>query len=130
MPDNVAPIDAQTALDLLEAAVTLTGEDHCYERFTTTPYCRYTAGDNPSCLVGVALAIHGVPLDTLRDWDANANLSEDGIMGIVQTGHAPFIDDHAADVFQVAQNAQDDGDTWGDALNAARHTLQQIAGGE
>lgn len=127
-------INAQTALELLDAAVELTGPEHLYELPENAMGCRYVHGENPGCIIGVALSIHGVPLDVMRRWDAEADTGV-GITTIRQKGFAPFLTERAAAVFRAAQVRQDSAafhsasdeaivaGRWGAARDAARSQI-------
>jgi hypothetical protein len=118
----IATVDAQTAYDLLAAAVELAGPDHVYESLDGAG-CRYVHVDQPGCIVGVALAIHGVPLDVMDEWQSTIDFVD-----------AEFVTGNAANVFAAAQRVQDRsviapldaGATWGKALDAARTELDRI----
>nr|QOL00359.1 hypothetical protein [uncultured organism] len=122
-------ITTQTAVELLEAAVELAGADRMYEVQPGAAACKYVHGDNPGCIVGVALSIHGVPLDVLQSWDDDYQQGL-GIGSLFHHGRAPFLTKRAADVLRAAQKIQDmaiwstdtgGADlTWGAALIAAR----------
>lgn len=121
MTDTIAPIDAQTAYDLLAAAVQLAGEDHVVRA------CQYVDDDalNPCCIVGTALAIHGVPL---ADMVYNNHESFDSFA----TG-LDYVNDEAVDIFVTAQTVQDGRGhegrldrTWGAALAAAKAELDDL----
>lgn len=128
----IAPIDAQTAYDLLAAAVAERGANYLY----TSPGeqvgnlgCKYIYNGKPSCIIGAALAAHGVPLDVMRPWDAGNGYT---ISSAARLFRADFITPGARAVFASAQAVQDRaalrGDrsaTWGAALARAARTLAE-----
>lgn len=129
---TIATIDGQTAVDLLAAAVELAGADHVYKARSGVCYYLNAEGNCPDCIVGVALAIHGVPLDVMAPWD-DLSLAG-GIESIARNSLAPFIEPDAVEVFAAAQKVQDGAGyngatppTWGDALSAARNKLAEFA---
>lgn len=125
---------AQEAYDLLEKQVK-GREDYVYEKPLVTyeydegPYeaettdCAYsTPGGDPSCLVGHVL------WDVMDDeqWaEVRSSEYDDGVefiggIGISHLEPAECLFDGAAiAVLQVAQNMQDRGTRWGEALDAA-----------
>lgn len=115
MPDLITK---SKALELLEAAVAERGADYVYERDGTRqsgPGCTYVRGGQPSCLIGLAMAKAGVPIEQLAEWDTRDNSAACFVL----------VDDElatktAVDVMATAQSLQDIGETWGEALQAAR----------
>lgn len=141
----VIRIDGQRAVDLLRMAVETKGEDYQYEQPDGTG-CFYTLPGNtaPSCIVGHALAYAGVPLDVLHAIDFGGVIREDpdfpgeeyeesGSLGDTTANNEDVIawlerngavlDREAIDVFHKAQQWQDDGIAWGEAVAAAQRQL-------
>lgn len=119
-------ITATRAIELLEGAVRLRGEDYVYKP-TPAGRCLYVHQRNgaiePGCLIGLALSLAGVPLESLTEWD---------------DWHSPTADvmspafgasEEAADIFNVAQSVQDTFGSWGEALAAARRKLSELRDG-
>lgn len=128
-PADLAAIDGPKALELLRVAVATRGAHYIYE--SPTQRCMYEEAGVPSCIVGVALSLHGVPIDLLVEWDTYAGGTES-----IETykGKYDWLTDAAVDVFQSAQSVQDRATwvaqdiayeqcTWGNALAAAEQAL-------
>jgi hypothetical protein len=118
--NELEPIDALRAVELLEKAVAERGEEWVYQRVHDPLYdfcgdgvCLYVNEGQPSCLVGMALVLHGVPVQRLEE------INRVGA-GALHDHFAEVVAASAAEVFREAQTAQDSGATWGDALSAAR----------
>lgn len=124
---DVAPVDGAAALALLEAAVETRGADYVYDY---DDGCVYVRDGQPSCLIGTALALHGVPIGVLSGWDTAAAVDDSKIFSIVDAGLAPFIDGDALRAFRAAQKTQDGGKPWATALKAARVALSQTGDSE
>lgn len=80
-------------------------------------YCRYQAGGEGCCLVGVALANLGVPIERLAEYDADHETSIDGV--VMQFADDFEIDDE--DAYRLVCNAQyrqDDDTVWGECVPA------------
>lgn len=114
LPTMLETIDEQRALDLLAKAVTERGEDYVYERVNRDALhagqCLYGEHGQPSCMVGMALYLHGLPgraLDHLAG--AAADLYHD----------LDFLTPEASQVFERAQQHQDNGKSWGEAYEVA-----------
>lgn len=82
---------------------------------STTLYCLYFDHDgNPSCLIGQALAKCGLTKEDVTEGaSAFKVLAEKGI------------DDVVAAAAEIAQDKQDNGETWGSALEAFNETLKE-----
>lgn len=113
------------ALELLEAAVAERGADYVYPRTFdgTGPSCVYVRGGKPACLVGLAMTKAGVPIEQLAGWDtrfesdAHSVLVDDGLAAV-----------DVAEMLAAAQSVQDDGGTWGEALDAAKDFAERSQG--
>lgn len=113
-------IDGRRALELLVDVVDQYGEDTVYERVTVKgrPVCLYVHDSRPSCLVGHALVKAGGDTELLEGLNC-------GVAAISLDDHLPAVDWRAALVFQAAQHVQDDGGTWGEALEAAKKAYRK-----
>jgi hypothetical protein len=144
-------ITAETALELLRKARNEKGSDYKYEAIERDSggTCVYTTPDNePSCIVGHALAYAGVPLSVLHaidyggatvtiknDYDEYERTYELG-MDDTPISDAEVLDwlerngyelsSGAVDLFRIAQAAQDAGNTWGEAVHRAQNVANAI----
>lgn len=121
-------IDAARAVELLEKAVAERGEQYVYAKVFdasapewSVPHgyvCVYVdpADGQPSCMVGLALSLAGVTTEELLNVNDTSAASLPGERLSVEVSPA------AATVFENAQQMQDMGATWGNALAAARRT--------
>lgn len=118
-------VDARRALELLIDVVDKYGEETLYEKVPLDhghPGCRYEYNGAPSCLVGHALVMTGAPLEVLRELDA-IGAPADRIYTYVKNVHPD-----AGRVFQAAQDVQDRGGSWGEALDEARNKYESMKG--
>lgn len=118
-------INARRALELLTDVVE-GNEDFRYEHVIDPDNgsnCVYQVNGEPSCLVGHALVRAGVPMSFLVRMDEEVAAAE--VMDA-------YLDDSvtpgALKVFGAAQIRQDGGQTWGEALEYARNTYEQLQG--
>ena len=115
-------IDGRRALELLIDVVDQYGPETVYEKVPLPDGdgngCVYVYLGEPSCLVGHALVRAGAPISGLNISSPAALLDS----------HFPSIGSAAARVFQAAQDKQDTGETWGDALDAAREEYERLTG--
>ena len=121
-------IDARRALEMLIDVVDQYGEDTVYEKVPLTQGnqvievggtgCRYQYQRQPSCIVGHVLHRAGVPMDVLENLDMSGSPAG-SIYGTVK-------DPDARTVLDAAQIKQDAGETWGDALRAAKEQYERI----
>lgn len=118
-------IDRDKALDLLKQAVAQRGEDFTYEMPEPDEgTCLYwhEAEAGPGCIVGLALSIAGVPNDVLAAFDRNEPGDEGGssIYSLANRGNLSEngieVTPSALAVFGCTQRAQDQGATWGTAV--------------
>ena len=134
---NEILIDRDKALELLRAKIA--GNEEYVDPFGTTgSSCQYTPDpemysgvdknytavyiDYPGCLIGQICHDLGATLDQLRTMDTLGTVPV-----VVEEGEFPFsITNSAAEVFFVAQKAQDQGKPWGDALRDAETEYARI----
>jgi len=114
---SLPPIDRDTALRLLEKQVRLAGFDHVYEAHDNV--CQYVDGGQPDCLIARALHDYGVPVAVMAEWDT----PNQEIRQAWQVFNPGFLTLAAVKVFEVAQNKQDAGQSWGRAVIAARNAM-------
>lgn len=117
-------IDARRALELLIDVVDQYGEDVVYQKVPLDRNngvgCRYEYEGNPSCLVGHVLVKAGADLSVLKGLDV-IGAPADKIYTLVGG-----VDPAASRVLQAAQDIQDRGDSWGEALDEARAKYELI----
>jgi hypothetical protein len=110
--------------DLIEGAVALKGEDYVYPRRETSEDeigwggCDYIRDGQPSCIVGHVLVAAGV--------DPTALSLEEGQSAWTVT--ARLLPEWGTDIQRAldsAQSAQDQGMTWGEALEAFKEELNK-----
>lgn len=121
-------MDIDWALDRLRRVVK-GREDYVYERIGSVGgvggMCAYFTPDGkPSCIVGHALAIEGLTLDEVGGENtASVETLDEHLQA---TGRWWGLTPGAVEVLAVAQQSQDTGETWGEALRcaeeAARHS--------
>lgn len=75
--------------------------------------CRYVHGDEPGCLIGTVLYRHGIPLADLHLHEGSS----------VHSLPSVWLDVDANELLQAAQNLQDRGTTWAEALAAAEDVV-------
>jgi len=119
---SLPPIDRDTALRLLEKQVEEAGPDYVYTEPEDTQTCQYLVDDQPSCLIGRALADYGVPLGTLAGWDTPTRV----IRKVFDELAPDFLTEDAVVIFSAAQSIQYTGDTWGLALQDAHDAARAI----
>ena len=121
----VALIDIGTALDLLAAVVRQRGPEFVHRpvpvehpRYLT---CRYATDGAADCIVGQALALAGVSIETLEA------MRDDGIEDLYLLGRFPTgLTLGALAVLRTAQHSQDRGCRWGEVLAHATATALKI----
>lgn len=123
-------IDERRALELLIDVVDAYGEGTVYEKVRLTVNdeivddygigCRYQYKQQPSCLVGHVIHRAGVPMSTLEAMDVN------GVAANELTSYPTGVTVNGASVLNAAQIAQDQGKTWGEALENARKQYDRI----
>lgn len=148
-------INASRALRMVQDAVKTRGPDYNYkldpERFPPDEQdksCMYVRNGQADCLVGVALTLEGMPVESLaaveeETYTLEADEDHDcEVEGCVPGGHATSINNawflerlrektgfvltpEAVEVFAAAQVYQDTARTWGEAEAAAAKTKEQ-----
>ena len=105
----------EETLELLESVVAENGTDFVYpdEWKDSIGTCLYVKpdGSGPACIVGNVLHRAGVPLDELSQMEGQAADTVSGRYGF---------DSEASMLLWRAQDEQDAGNTWGDALEFAK----------
>lgn len=98
--------------EAMHLAVEESGPDFVYNS-TADDGCTYTRNGAPDCLVGHAFAIMGIGINEIQllDFDPAGEAAE----AMVRLGVGTEAERFAAD---IAQQKQDLGDTWGEALEA------------
>lgn len=121
-------INHHQAIQGLRLAVAERGRDHI-DPLAEAGDCRYVVNGKPACIGGTALFKVGIPVDELRAWEGNGI---DSMMPGITTyggerGNADgFLSVRAAAVLEVAQDRQDNGSPWGEALDAAEAKYRKI----
>lgn len=89
--------------------------------------CLYERHGRPSCGVGRALALAGVPIDTLAEMDAmeSSSINYSGTADVLR-GAGVTLDTRAVEVFHVFQKMQDARYPWGTAYTHASDTLNLL----
>jgi len=103
-------------IEAMTAAVEARGRDYVYQRLGEMLACRYVLDGRASCLVGDTLARCGVPLAELAKWEYT---HVGRLLYMLRRSGAITYETRVMDVLRAAQQRQDDGSTWGDALDAA-----------
>lgn len=111
-------IDVDTSLRLLREVVTEFGGRTVYVIPAAYDTCVYADKGECSCLVGHVLVRAGVSVDVLDG-------EEGPITGLVLEGIE--VTDTARWVLAAAQEAQDIGETWGEALKRAEEAAAEYA---
>lgn len=123
-------ITLDEAKELLARAVKEKGEDYVYVplreggRPNGRPQCAYFNEEDrcPSCMVGYVLSYKGVTYERL---DATNSVVTE-VQDLVEEGHLK-VDNHTLALLTVAQVEQDQGQTWGRALEEALATYEESA---
>ena len=135
---SIDKLTLEVAKELVDKAIALRGEDYEYQRGHKSDcmyvhhdevwddvredYVPVANGKQPGCLVGMALNLHGVPLEAMQEMegdDANALIEYLKDKGILE------YEDRAAEYLYYNQVAQDRGETWGFAKQEAEGKLAQ-----
>lgn len=124
MENGVRVIGVEEARGLLKRAVEMYGEDWAYIPVKTRGTCYYAprpdlfGADDPrgqsGCLVGTALELGGV-----NTWEIKDVLSPVEGLNPDLRGQGVQLTNDAAFYLAAAQDLQDEGATWGEALYAA-----------
>lgn len=119
------PIDEHKAIALLREVVK-GNEFHVYVQAPSgdgadddETVCRYQYAGQPSCVVGKALALAGASVDILEWLDDGGNGANGALSAIQLSDHMECVTSTAAILFNEAQVRQDNGETWGEALQYA-----------
>jgi hypothetical protein len=119
-------IDKAKALQLISKAVDQNGADYVDPYAAEGAGCFYASGGQPSCIVGTAYALAGATIEQVVAMDSQYG----GVIDTMPEHVIPIeTTPGAIEVFAVAQTAQDNGQTWGDALRAARLVTEHAAEG-
>lgn len=99
----------------LRDAVKARGADYVYhDHFGNA--CFYVVDQKPACLVGEVLATgFGIPIDVLDELETTA----DDVLDILQSRGVLTYTSDAADMLMRAQEYQDLGEPWGEAVDIA-----------
>lgn len=113
-------LNLEQAQELIASVIETHGEDKVYERSSSLASCLYVHKDNdgnliPGCLVGTALIDYGIDASELYNVVADIIDLADALRRRQILG----IDGDAVRYLRLAQQRQDDGETWGDANEAA-----------
>ncbi len=124
-------IDADRAIQLLHEARNSKGYDYV-DQNSQCGGCRNTEWDRdeskyvPSCIVGHVLVAAGVPVDTLSDFNGSITTTRVGLTN--ELGPDAFeITKEATVVLVTAQRAQDEGKSWGSAVDYADDVFAILA---
>lgn len=109
---DVLTIDVAVALELLERMVASEGAN-------TTRECKYVVDGVPHCIVACLLTELGVPRTTLS-WNEGRS-----IHALRRYLDRIVFTDGAIETLYSAQRGQDDGKTWGEAVEQARDEAQR-----
>jgi len=112
--DEVHVITVPEVMELLELVVEREGEDIKRE-------CRYVVDGKAHCIAACVLAEAGMPVDAFAEFEGKSVF----YMGTRVLGGFTLTQ-NAAEILDVAQYAQDENKTWGDALEAARKMHDQV----
>ena len=129
-------ITLSVAKDLVDKAIALRGEEFVYYRGRKAD-CMYVHHDEvwnevredyepaengaqPGCLVGLALNLHGVPLEVMEDHEGN---DATALLDALENDNVVPHDSEAARFLYLAQVAQDRGESWGFARSEATTRL-------
>jgi hypothetical protein len=124
-PEPVA-LTVRGVLEHMAAAVNEVGADHKYEEPEDVGHPVYVYGDCASCLCGVVLHRCGVPLE--RMWVWNSDDIDELLDHLVAEG-VVTLEEGVRPVLLTAQERQDYGYTWGQALAAAQEVAARIGVG-
>jgi hypothetical protein len=114
MMTEVIHIDKKKAKALLKAAVEKRGPETVVSSCSYTEYDKDSQELQPSCMVGEALFIAGVPITNLDNLDGLLCISR-----YFGDGEGFTLTPGARDVLDRAQSVQDARKPWGDALDEA-----------
>lgn len=118
-------ITKSRVIEVLTEIVDEFGEDHRYVNpdgvaAASGVDCMYVHGDKPGCIAGHALHRLGVPLEAMARIESETVCRTNmELIGVRITDLEDGYEDEASPLY-AAQAAQDRGETWGEALSAAR----------
>lgn len=112
------PITAEQALAGLRAAVAERGRDYV-DQLAANGACRYVIDGGPSCIAATALFKVGVPVEELARWEGNSVRAMKADRRVDASGRMGFLTEDAVMVLTRAQQHQDVGRTWGEALDVS-----------
>lgn len=115
------------AVELLERAVAEKGADYVYQRPTNEQGiprgCAYFHGKEPGCIIGHVLSYLGLTRGDIGQY--NTAYSWHALTHCV--GFDVRADERTNKLLQTAQCRQDDGHSWGEAVNIARERTSETA---
>lgn len=140
MKPVIEKLTRKMALQIVKDAVAEKGVDYVYE--SEDEYasgCKYLHGvvtvcaedENgedelsvekacPACLIGVGLVKHGISMEFLAKHNEDADIHTLTYI-LEDEGYIKEFEIGARSILSAAQNAQDQGETWGVALGRAQH---------
>lgn len=134
-------LDLPIVMEYLDKAVAERGADFTYVRIPVPSSCGVaissrclyvdaSSGERrPSCIIGMAFYLAGVPLERLAALERNGPagllrlLADQGVVTWTGTGHEQVA---AGSALGTAQISQDAGDTWGRAQAEAQASLARF----
>lgn len=113
-------MSTMTFREALQAAVDEKGADYVYPRgkrgwTNVWGMCRYAVNGKPACIIGDALHRMGVPISTLKEFDANEE-GVDAATALEESGLNPTAAEKRG--VNAAQSRQDSGASWGESIRA------------
>lgn len=112
-------IDRTLATHLLEQVIAVTGKEFFYRR-TPAGKCVYEYNGKPSCGIGKALFLAGLPIGVLEALDQEGTDStaiEDSKSILAK--HDIMFTEAGMSIFSFFQHYQDQGTSWGNSLESA-----------
>jgi hypothetical protein len=116
-------ITHEDVLRVMTEVVDEYGHDYVYVYENAGIGCAYIKDGQPSCLIGHVLVRLGVEVSYLTE--RNSARIESHLFDSHETDH-PWTPE-AGSVMEAAQLLQDMGETWGEALAAARRRAEKLA---
>lgn len=110
-------ITYQSVVDGLSAIVAERGEDFVYPRYAGQ--CTYVYDGKPDCGVGCFLDSVGVPLERLAEADGGGGIGASTLLEQLEGEGVASADEDAKRLLDTFQAGQDNGHTWGSALDGA-----------
>ena len=120
-------LSMETVNPVLDELVKEFGEDYVYPG-SASKSCYYTQNGEPSCLVGQVLFRLGASIEMLDLYDSYGSVSElvqydtdaDSAFGATDVEYADFA---VIELLQYAQEFQDGGYAWSEAVKRARENV-------